>query len=80
VFDCFNVFILSLNTSGWLTLSLRDWTVGHQPITTEVRVRYRSSPCGICGGESGTRAGYYPWFSVFTYYYYYYYSTTVPHS
>ena len=34
------------------------WAVGHRPIATEVRVRYRSSPCEICGGESATRAGY----------------------
>ena len=36
----------------------RGQAFGHPPIATEFRVRHRSSPCGICDGESGTGAWY----------------------
>jgi hypothetical protein len=32
--------------------------VSHQPLTAEARVRARVSPCGICGGQSGTGADF----------------------
>jgi hypothetical protein len=31
--------------------------VSRRPLTTEARVCARVSPCGICGGQSGTEAG-----------------------
>jgi hypothetical protein len=36
-----------------------------QPLTVEVRARSRVSPCGISGGQSGTRTGSSPNTSVF---------------
>jgi hypothetical protein len=34
--------------------------VSHRPLTTEARVRSQVSPCGICGGQSGTETGFFP--------------------
>ena len=34
--------------------------VSRQPLTAEARVRSRVSPCGICGGQSGTGTGFPP--------------------
>jgi hypothetical protein len=39
--------------------------VSRRPLTTEARVRSRVSPCGICGGHSGTGTGFSPTTSVF---------------
>jgi hypothetical protein len=36
-----------------------------RPLTAEARLRSRVSPCGICGGQSGTGAGFSPSTSVF---------------
>jgi hypothetical protein len=34
--------------------------VSPRPLTAEARVQSRVSPCGICGGRSGTRTGFSP--------------------
>jgi hypothetical protein len=34
--------------------------VSRRPLTTEARVQSRISPCGICGGQSGTGTGFSP--------------------
>jgi hypothetical protein len=34
--------------------------VSRRPLTAEARVRSRVSPCGICGGQSGTGTGFPP--------------------
>jgi hypothetical protein len=39
--------------------------VSRRPPTAEARVRSRLSLCGICGGQSGTGAGFSPSTSVF---------------
>jgi hypothetical protein len=39
--------------------------VSRRPLTTEARVQSRVSPCGICGGQSGSGTDFSPSTSVF---------------
>jgi hypothetical protein len=39
--------------------------VSRRPLTAESRARARVNPCGICGGQIGTRIGFSPSSSVF---------------
>jgi hypothetical protein len=39
--------------------------VSLRPLTAEARVRSRVSPCGICGGQSGTGTGFSSSTSIF---------------
>jgi hypothetical protein len=34
--------------------------VSRRPLTAEALARFRISPCGICGGQSGTGTGFSP--------------------
>jgi hypothetical protein len=40
-------------------------TVSRRPLTAEARFVSRVSPCGICGGQSGTGTGFSPSTSAF---------------
>jgi hypothetical protein len=39
--------------------------VSRRHLAAEARVRFRLSPCGICGGQNGTGTGFSPSTSVF---------------
>jgi hypothetical protein len=51
--------------------------VNRWPLTAEARARARFNPCGICGGQSDTGAGFSPISSVFPGQYH---STIAPYS
>jgi hypothetical protein len=53
--------LLSLSCTVGRTMAQ---AVSYRPLTTEARVRYRVSPCGICGAQSGTGIGFSPSSSV----------------
>jgi hypothetical protein len=55
------VFCFSLQRQGRAMAQ----TVSCWPPTAEARVRSRVSPCGICGGQSGTGTSFSPSSSVF---------------
>jgi hypothetical protein len=42
-----------------------DQAVSRRPLTAEARFRSRVSPCGICGGQSGSGTGFSQSTSVF---------------
>jgi hypothetical protein len=54
------VWILDIILGRAMAQAVSRW-----PFTTEAQVRARFDPCGICGGQSGTGAGFYPSSSVF---------------
>jgi hypothetical protein len=37
-----------------------DQAVSRRPLAAEARIRSRVSPCGVCGGQSGTGTGFSP--------------------
>jgi hypothetical protein len=39
--------------------------ISRRPLTAEAPIRARFNPCGICGGQSGTGAGFFPEFVGF---------------
>jgi hypothetical protein len=41
--------------------------VTRRPLTADARVRAGVSPCGTCGGQSGTGTGFFPEFSGFSF-------------
>jgi hypothetical protein len=72
----FCLYIVCLGTCvscSHFRLTLSNVTVGramaqavsHRPRTAEARLRSRVSPCGICGGQSDTRTGFFLSTSVF---------------
>jgi uncharacterized protein (UPF0335 family) len=40
--------------------------VSRRPLTAKARVRARVNPCGICGGQNGSGAGFSPSSSIFS--------------
>jgi hypothetical protein len=67
------MFNLGLTLHGWyigrlhntLQGSAMAQAVSRRHLTAEARARSRVSPCGICGGQSGTGTGFSPSTSVF---------------
>jgi hypothetical protein len=75
--DCFTFCSLEWNDNSALSVFMNTrsntcyravpWAqaVSRRPPTAEARVRFRVSPCEICGGQSGTGTGFSPSSSVF---------------
>jgi hypothetical protein len=57
-------FISNLDFNSWLGRAMSQ-AVSRRPLTVDARVRSRVSPCGICGGQSGTGTGFFPITEVF---------------
>jgi hypothetical protein len=49
----------TLRTNGFLGRAMAQ-ALRRQPLTAETRARFQVSPCGICGGQSGTGKGFPP--------------------
>jgi hypothetical protein len=51
---------------GLTRMRMRASVVSGRPVTAEARFRARVSPCAMCGGQSGTRTGFFSSSSVFS--------------